>query len=144
MKDFPIHGLLPKQETQASSFLSQNPFFDGKNVTIAILDTGIDPGAPGLLTCPDGSHKLTHIIDCTGTGEVRYHSIQEAKKEERNGQWVTVVQGASGKTLMISDQWENPTGKYKVGIKSETDLFPKALLERLKKVCFFLIFVLVE
>ena len=46
--EFPHQFMVPKVETQASNFLKKYPEFNGNGITIAILDTGVDPGAPGL------------------------------------------------------------------------------------------------
>lgn len=40
-KTFPVEGILPKEETQALSFIKKNPNYDGRTVKIAIFDTGI-------------------------------------------------------------------------------------------------------
>ncbi|CAF3913980.1 unnamed protein product, partial [Rotaria sp. Silwood1] len=45
---FPVAGCLPKQPTGALQLLTKHPQYDGRQITIAVIDTGIDPLANGL------------------------------------------------------------------------------------------------
>lgn len=47
-KKFPIESLKPKKETGVISFLRKYPEYNGKNVNIAIFDSGVDPQSAGL------------------------------------------------------------------------------------------------
>ena len=122
--EFPKVGILPKQETGAARFLERHPEYDGRGVVVAIFDTGVDPGAAGLQTTSDGRPKIVDLVDGSGSGDVDTSVIREVKKG--------TVESLSGKPLKLDPKWKNATGKVRVGMKRAYELFPRALVARVK------------
>ncbi|KAJ1533129.1 tripeptidyl-peptidase II Tpp2, partial [Nowakowskiella sp. JEL0078] len=57
----------------------------------------------------------------------------EGTRIEKNGITSISLTGVSGRTLLLGNNWKNPTGKWRVGLKNAFDIFPKGVVERLKK-----------
>ena len=53
--------IMPKIEIGALRHLKDNAEQDGRGVLIAVFDTGIDPGAPGLQLTSDGKSKVSYM-----------------------------------------------------------------------------------
>ena len=119
-------GAMPKEEIGALRFLQSNPDCDGRGVVIAIFDTGVDPGAPGLQTTPDGRPKILDVVDCTGSGDVDTTKVVAADADG-------FIEGASGRRLRLNPDWANPTGQWRVGCKLLYELVPRPLQARLKE-----------
>ncbi len=117
-------GLLPKQEIGALKFLKQHPEYDGRGVVVAIFDTGVDPGAVGLKSTPDGQPKILDLIDGTGDGDVELEAPLKAKDNS--------LTGLTGRTLKLDPQWQNPKATYRLGWKRGYDFFPPELVSQLK------------
>ncbi|KAG0329317.1 tripeptidyl-peptidase II Tpp2 [Dissophora globulifera] len=128
--EFPLQGILPKEETEAAAFLKKYPNYDGRNTIIAILDTGVDPGAAGLQITSDGKPKVIEIVDCSGSGDIPTTTIVKPTDNEDGDR---VITGLTGRKLRLSKHWKNPTGEYRLGLKRAYDLFPEDLKGRIKK-----------
>jgi tripeptidyl-peptidase-2 len=126
MQSFPFEGLQPKRETQAEEFLKKHPSYNGKDVVIAILDTGVDPAAPGLSKCPDGKDKILDVVDCTGSGDVVL-SEEVSPSSDLPG----ILLGLSGNKLKIGAHWQNPSGKFRLGLIKLYDFFATCLVKRI-------------
>nr|CAI5846072.1 unnamed protein product [Callosobruchus analis] len=121
--EFPTSGLLPKKETGVTSFLNKYPNYDGRGTVIAILDSGIDPGAPGLQQTVDGKTKIIERFDCSGCGDVSTVTVTPNEG---------YIETLTRKKLKIPSSWKNPEGIYRIGQKNAFDLYPDRLKERMK------------
>lgn len=99
----------------------------GQNVTIAVLDTGVDPGAPGLRVTPDGQRKIVDLVDCTSSGDVNTTTCVALSEK-------STLRGISGRTLHVPQSVANlnKSGLYRLGVKSAYDFFPDSLVRRIK------------
>ena len=124
----PWAALQPKSETAADQFILDTGV-DGTGVVVAILDTGVDPGAAGLSVCPDGRPKIIDILDCTGSGDVD----TSTKVDLRGTVSAASLDGLSGRTLKLNPAWVNPSGEWRLGIKRAFELYPRGLAGRVKE-----------
>lgn len=63
-------GWMPLRPTGVPEFLARHPTYDGRGVLIAILDSGVDAGIPGLGLTTTGDKKLLDLRDFSGEGAV--------------------------------------------------------------------------
>jgi len=106
LPSFPSIDLVPKKETNVLEFWNQYPInYHGTNVVIGILDTGIDPGASGLVTLPDGkTPKLIDLIDCTGSGDVAMSTTRQVIDPGDDLDYYE-VESCTGKTIHLKKSW---------------------------------------
>jgi tripeptidyl-peptidase-2 len=119
---FPYQDLQPRTETNALRFVEDNPEYDGRNVSIGVLDTGIFPLAHGIAVEEGtGAPKLVHLIDCTGSGDVETVPAEAlwvpSEKQDGggrgsgsdddnhcNGHWL-VVSPVTGRNILLHKDW---------------------------------------
>ena len=66
----PFNSFLDTEATGAAAWKKANPHSDGTGIVIAILDTGVDMGVPGLEETPAGEIKVLEARDFTGEAVV--------------------------------------------------------------------------
>src|SRR5467141_3880548 len=80
-----ILGLMPLKSTGVDVFRALHPTYDGRGVLIAILDSGIDPGVPGLIATSTGAPKIIELRDFSGEGRVPLTAFPAPTEHEMRG-----------------------------------------------------------
>jgi hypothetical protein len=86
--------LTARKVTGVTNLRNRFPEADGRNIKVAVFDTGIDFGVEGVEKQKDGSQKLVGFYDLTGFGKVA------PSLAVRSGNGVTIA----GKNLELADE----------------------------------------
>ena len=62
--------IMDTRKVGAAQFIKKHPNWDGRGAVIAVLDTGVDMGVPGLVNTSTGKTKVIEARDFTGQGDV--------------------------------------------------------------------------
>jgi len=78
-------GLMPLKSTGVDIFRALHPTYDGRGVLIAILDSGIDPGVPGLIATSTGAPKVIELRDFSSEGRIPLTAFPAPTEREMKG-----------------------------------------------------------
>jgi len=104
---------MPIGDTGAAQFMAAHPTWDGRGVTVGILDTGISLDHPSLLTTSTGERKILDWV--TGTDPFT----------DNDPTWVNMQAQVSGSTFTFGIPAVTYTapaaGTYRIGLFNERD-----------------------
>jgi len=102
---------MPTQDTGAAQFVNAHPTWDGRDVTIGIVDTGVSLDHPSLLTTSTGQPKVVDWV--TGTDPVT----------DPDPTWVNMQAQVSGASFTFGGvTYTAPSnGNYRIGLFNERD-----------------------
>ncbi len=104
---------MPIGDTGASQFMAANPTWDGRGVTVGILDTGISLDHPSLLTTSTGERKILDWVTATDPFT------------DNDPTWVNMQAQVSGSTFTFGTPPVTYTapaaGLYRIGLFNERD-----------------------
>src|SRR5215208_5324756 len=104
---------MPIGDTGASQFMAANTSWDGRGVTVGILDSGVSLDHPSLLTTSTGERKIVDWITATDPFT------------DNDPTWVNMQSQVSGITFAFGDPavaYTAPAdGSYRIGLFNERD-----------------------
>jgi hypothetical protein len=102
---------MPIGDIGAAQFMAANPTWDGRNVTVGIMDLGVDLDHPALQTTTTGERKIIDWVTYT-------HPTDDADPT-----WVSMQDQVSGATFTYKTvSYTAPAaGSYRIGLFNERD-----------------------
>jgi hypothetical protein len=107
----PLNPYLPTRDIGGPQFVAAHPTFDGRKVTIGIVDTGITLDHPSLQTTTTGERKIIDWVRATDP------------INDNDPSWINMQDEVSGKTFTYRGvKYTAPTGgNYRIGLFNERD-----------------------
>lgn len=100
---------MPTRDIGSIAFKKANPTFDGRGITIGVIDSGVDLDHPALQKTSTGERKIVDWV--TGT-----HPVLEG-----DGSWRRMSTSVTGPSFTIAGaSWTSPSGSYKFNLLSES------------------------
>jgi subtilisin family serine protease len=106
-----VNPYMPTQDIGAAQFVDANPTWDGRNVTIGIVDTGVTLDHPSLLTTSTGERKIIDWVTYTDPFT------------DDDPTWVNMSAQVSGATFVFNGvTYTAPAAAtYRIGLFNERD-----------------------
>ncbi|MFI2432220.1 S8 family serine peptidase [Streptomyces sp. NPDC018693] len=99
----------PSFETGAVDFVKDHPKYDGRGITIGIMDSGVDLGHPALQKTTTGERKIVDWV--TATDPVT----------DRDGTWLRMSASVTGPVFTAGGRtWKAPEGAHKLQLFAES------------------------
>jgi subtilisin family serine protease len=96
---------LPAHEMGAVDFKRRNPQWDGRGITVGIMDSGVDLDHPALQRTTTGERKIVDWFTATSP----------VSETEPDGTWLPMVTEVAGPSFKVGDvTYRAPAGTWKV------------------------------
>ena len=101
-----VNPYMPTADIGSAQFVNQNPTWDGRGVTVGILDTGVDLGHPALNTTSTGERKIVDWVTYTDPTFVGNTNA------DNDPTWIQMNTTVDGSTVGLPGEGSIQTGTF--------------------------------